>query len=139
MGDTHDQPEHAGSCCCGAVRFRMRGPLGTFSHCHCVDCRKTHGAGFASYVGVRRARFAWVQGEPDLGSHATETGTRRTFCRRCGSSLICTVGSEPDEVYVAAATLDTPLEARPEYHIFVRSRLPWVDLADGLPQHREFA
>jgi hypothetical protein len=141
MTTTTDDTEqaHEGSCCCGRVRFRMRGPYGTFSHCHCTDCRKTHGAAFASYIGVRRSRLEFLQGGSELGSFTTETGTRRQFCRHCGSSLTCTVSSEPDEIYVATGTLDTPLSLKPEYHIFIRSRVPWFDPHDGLPQHREFA
>ena len=42
-------------------------------------------------------------------------------------------------IYIAAGTLDTPLRLKPEYHIFIRSQVPWLDLHDGLPQHREFA
>ena len=130
---------HEGSCCCGRVRFRMQGPFGTFSHCHCTDCRKSHGAAFATYIGVGRARFRFLQGEGEVGSFTTATGTRRGFCRNCGSSLTGTVASEPDMIYIAAGTLDTPLRLKPEYHIFIRSQVPWLDLHDGLPQHREFA
>ncbi len=130
---------HEGSCCCGRVRFRMQGPFGSFSHCHCTDCRKSHGAAFASYIGVSQARFSFLKGASEVGSHTTETGTERSFCRHCGSSLTSTVASEPDNLYVAAATLDTPLRRKPEYHIFIRSKVPWLDLHDGLPQYREFA
>jgi hypothetical protein len=130
---------HEGSCCCGRIRYRLRGPFGSFSHCHCTDCRKTHGAAFATYLGVERARFELVRGGEGLSGHTTETGTRRNFCRDCGSSLTCTVAAEPDTVYVAAGTLDTPLRLAPEYHIFVRSKVPWLDLNDGLPQHREYS
>ncbi len=130
---------HEGSCCCGRVRFRMQGPFGSFSHCHCTDCRKSHGAAFATYIGVRLARFTFLQGEAEVGSFTTQTGTRRSFCRQCASNLTGTVAGEPDELYVAAATLDTPLRRKPEYHIFIRSKVPWIELRDGLPQHREFA
>ncbi len=130
---------HQGSCCCGRVRFQVQGPFGTFSHCHCTDCRKTHGAAFASYIGIGRARLAFLQGESEMGGFTTETGTRRNFCRQCGSTLTCTVTAEPDMVYVATGTFDTPLRLRPEYHIFIRSKVPWLELHDGLPQHREYA
>ena len=130
---------HEGSCCCGRVRYRMQGPYGTFSHCHCTDCRKTHGAAFATYIGVPCARFSFLAGESEVAGHMTETGTRRTFCRHCGSTLTGTVASEPDNIYVAAGTLDTPLRLKPEYHIFLRSKAPWIEIQDGLPQHQEFA
>ena len=127
-----------GSCCCGAVRYTLRGPFGSFTHCHCVDCRKSSGAAFASFLGVDRSRFAWRQGAEDVAGFTTETGTRREFCRRCGSTLTGTVGDEPENIYITAASLDTPLSVRPDYHIFVRSKVPWLDVHDGLPQKREY-
>jgi len=133
------QDVHEGSCCCGRVRYRMQGPYGTFTHCHCTDCRKTHGAAFATYLGVAGARFSFLKGEAEIASHTTPTGTRRNFCRQCGSSVTASVASEPENVYVAAGTLDTPLHQKPEYHIFIRSRVPWLDLGDGLAQHQMFA
>ncbi|PYS95038.1 MAG: GFA family protein [Acidobacteria bacterium] len=134
-----EEEVHEGSCCCGRVRFRVTGPFGTFSHCHCTDCRKSHGAAFASYIGVARARFTFLEGESEVAGFTAETGTRREFCRHCGSSLTGSVTSEPDNVYIAAGTFDTPLRLKPEYHIFIRSKVPWLDLHDGLPQHREFS
>jgi hypothetical protein len=130
---------HEGSCCCGRVKYRMQGPYGTFSHCHCTDCRKTHGAAFATYIGVERERFGFLKGESDISGHTTDAGTRRNFCRHCGSSLTCTVTSEPDTIYVAAGTLDTPLRLKPEYHIFLRSKVPWIEIQDDLPQHQTYS
>ena len=96
-------------------------------------------AAFATYLGVGCARFSVVKGEEEVGSFTVANGTRRTFCRHCGSSLTGTVTSEPENIYITAATLDTPLHLKPESHIFIRSKVPWLDLHDGLPQHREFA
>jgi hypothetical protein len=129
---------HEGSCCCGRVKYRMQGPYGTFSHCHCTDCRKTHGAAFATYIGVESARFSFLKGESEVAGHTTQPGTRRNFCRHCGSTLTCTVTSEPKNVYVAAGTLDTPLALKPEYHIFMRSKVPWIELHDDLPKHQAY-
>ncbi len=128
-----------GSCVCGQVRFRAAGPFGSFSHCHCTDCRKSHGAAFATYLGAGRARLTWLRGAENLSGWTTETGTRREFCSTCGSNILCTVRSEPENVYIPAAVFDTRLDRKPEYHIFVRSRVPWFDIRDGLPQHKEFA
>ncbi len=130
---------HRGSCLCGRVTYEIKGAIGPMSNCYCTDCRKSHGAAFASYIGVERKRLTFLQGESELGEFTTETGTRRNFCRRCGSSLTGTVKSEPDTIYLAAGTFDTPLRLKPEYHIFIRSKAPWLDLHDGLPQHQEFA
>ena len=128
-----------GSCLCGGVRYRFIGPPGGMWHCHCTDCRKAHGAAFSSSVQVDRRRFSVVAGEDLLRTYEAETGTRRRFCGACGSKISCTIASEPDSVYVMAATLDTRLEARAVAHIFVRSKVPWYEIRDGLPQHQTYS
>ena len=125
---------YEGSCLCGRVRYRATGPLGEFGNCHCTDCQKSHGAAFASYIEVPRQRFTIVQGENHLQAYQAESGARRLFCRTCGAKII----SESDAweaVYVSAGTLDTPLDQKLTYHIWVRSKAPWYEICDGLPQH----
>ncbi|KSR17162.1 methyl-accepting chemotaxis protein [Pseudomonas aeruginosa] len=41
-----------GSCLCGALHYRLSSPPHALSHCHCGQCRKAHGAAFASYGSV---------------------------------------------------------------------------------------
>jgi hypothetical protein len=135
---TEVEKDGAGSCVCGRVQYRARGPFGSMTHCHCTDCRKSHGAAFATYVGVAAGQFTLTRGAEELSGWTTEAGTRRNFCRVCGSNISCTVAPEPEMVYIAVATFDTPLDRRPESHIFVRSRVPWFEIQDGLPQHQAY-
>jgi hypothetical protein len=129
---------YEGSCFCRKVRYRVAGALGSMSNCHCTDCRKSHGAAFATYIDVPRRQFAFLQGEDELQTYRAETGTQRSFCRTCGSVVICFTDSDKEMLEVAAATLDTPIHKRPEYHIFVRSKVPWFDIQDGRPQHQTY-
>ena len=39
--------------------------------------------------------------------------------------------------HCTTCTLDEPERLPPEDHTWTRSRLPWIRLADGLPEHRE--
>ena len=41
----------------------------------------------------------------------------------------------PDEVDITTCSLDDPEALTPEDHIYTRSRLRWVVLGDGLPEH----
>ncbi len=76
-----------GSCHCGRVRYRAVAPFGEMTNCHCTDCRKSHGAAFATYIEVPRERFSYVQGEGELHSFQAESGLQRYFCRNCGSII----------------------------------------------------
>jgi hypothetical protein len=128
-----------GSCFCGKVRYRVAGPLGVMSNCHCTDCRKSHAAAFATYIDAPRKDFAFLQGEDHLATFEAPSGTKRSFCRTCGSIVVCFVDSDPKTIEIAAATLDTPFDKRPEYHIFVRSKVAWYDIQDGRPQHQAYS
>jgi len=41
---------HSGGCACGKVRFEARGEPYRVGMCHCLTCRKVHGAPFNFYV-----------------------------------------------------------------------------------------
>ncbi len=126
---------YEGSCHCGRVRYRAVGPWGFMEHCHCTGCRKSHGAAFATYIQLPRARFTLLQGKDQIRIYEAESGTKRSMCQTCGSCITSHGDSEPGSVYVAAGTLDTPLEQKADAHIFVRSKAPWYEILDDVPQH----
>jgi hypothetical protein len=41
--------------------------------------------------------------------------------------------SRPDVRFVRGGTLDDPSLARPDVHIFTRSKLPWVTIPEAVP------
>ena len=126
---------YLGSCLCGATRFSVRGPLGTMSHCHCTDCRKAHSAAFATFISMRREHVTWTSGGDQRGRHTAGSGAIRSFCPGCGSLLTWERPGD-EEIDLAAALFDTPVEARPRDHLFVRSKVSWYEIQDGLPQHQ---
>lgn len=130
---------YEGSCQCRRVRYRVVGPWGAVNHCHCTDCQKMHGAAFATYVQTTRARLTWIKGKKQLQMHQVESGTQKWFCRTCGSIILNGSEQEPQRVWMAVGTLDTPLEVKDQCHIFVRSKAPWYEIRDGLPQHATFS
>ena len=54
------QTTHKGSCFCGRVRYEIKGPIGPMSNCHCTDCRKSHGAAFATYIDVAKGALTFL-------------------------------------------------------------------------------
>ena len=133
---TTDEPTFEGSCFCRKVRYNIRGSIGPMDHCHCVDCRKSHGAAFATYVAVPRDGFRFVSGEDHLTTYAAESGTTRSFCRTCGTIVICRWSDGGREgMQISASTLDTPSGLKPASHSFIRSKDDWFDITYRLPQY----
>ena len=127
-----------GSCLCGTVRYRIDGVVDHASHCHCSQCRKAHGAAFASYGHVRYADFRVTTGAEAIASYQASPHAIRTFCRRCGSNLQWRPTGNAEYFALALGTLDDDPAVRPERHIFVGSKAPWYTIEDDLPQFAEY-
>ena len=126
-----------GGCLCGNIRYEVRGPVGLVNNCHCIMCRKAHGAAFATYGRVKSEDFTLLSGADDLGSYQSSPPVTRTFCKKCGSSLQFIVIDRPEIFGLALGTLDDDPGVRPSKHIFVDSKAPWFEISDDLPQHAE--
>ena len=115
------QTTHRGSCLCGRVTFEVKGPIGPMSNCHCTDCRKSHAAAFATYIDVPKDTFTFTKGEEHLQTYKVASGTKRSFCRSCGTIVTCWSDGENKFLEISASALDTPTDLKPVYHGFVRS------------------
>jgi hypothetical protein len=104
-----------GGCLCGDVRITATGRPYRVGLCHCLDCRKHHGAlFFAAAIFPREA--VTVEGEP-----ADYQG--RCFCPRCGSSVFA---RSNDEIEVHLGTLDAPDQLMPTYENWTVRREAWL-------------
>lgn len=124
-----------GHCECGRISYEVDGEITDFSHCHCSQCRRLHGAAFATFAGVAKRDFRYVSGEASLKKYASSAGHDRVFCAECGSDIMVAVDSEPDDLYLCMGTVNGD-PARPAgYHIYVGSKAPWHEINDDLPQY----
>ena len=115
----------AGGCLCGAVRFVVEGRPFRVGICHCLDCRKHHGALFhASAIFPESA--VTISGE--VGDYRG-----RCFCPLCGSSVFSRSG---DEVEINLASLDAPDQFVPTYELWTIRREAWLP-PFPLSQHYE--
>ncbi len=127
-----------GSCLCGAVSYRFRGPAYVFQYCHCSRCRKFTGSAHASNIIVKPENFEWLGGEDQVGrfEHPEAKHYATCFCQRCGSSLPW-ISKTGVSVMIPAGTLDEDPGIRPTQNIHWQDRAPWrVDPGD-LPQYDE--
>ena len=123
-----------GHCECGSVRFEADSEITEFSHCHCSQCRRLHGAAYATFAGVTRAAFRYVAGEEEVTTYVSSERNDRKFCGICGSTILVDAKDEPEYLYLSMSAVegDPP---RPEgYHAWVGSRAPWHEINDGLEQ-----
>lgn len=110
-----------GGCLCGQLRFVAVGRPYRVGICHCLDCRKNHGALFhASAIFPAAA--------------VTVTGTAgayqgRFFCPVCGSPVYGVFG---DEIGVNLGALDRVEAFRPTYELWTVRREGWLPAFEGV-------
>jgi hypothetical protein len=123
-----------GGCLCGRVRFEIGLPTLFCAHCHCSMCRKNHGAGFVTWVGVPYARFRITSGEEFLRRYDSSDHGWRRFCAECGSSMLCESSTHAGHIDVALGSLDSEIDRAPSVHVFADDRAGFVNIDDGLPR-----
>lgn len=116
----------SGRCHCGTVRFVARFPSRFVAHCHCASCRRAHGAAFVTWVGFPSAQVTITHGAGDLATHESSPGTRRRFCRRCGTKLFFESTRWPGETHVVLAAFDDPVDREPGGHAFASEHVAWL-------------
>jgi hypothetical protein len=124
-----------GSCACGRVRYELRGELvGPVGYCHCWQCRKHSGSSFGTTAAVKGSELRVVAGEELLSSWQSSPGIHRFFAGCCGSPIYKRRDDFPALLGLRLGTLDSDPGRTVEEHIFVGSKVPWVEIRDGLPQ-----
>jgi hypothetical protein len=125
-GATPSVGEARGACHCGQVRFVARFPSRFCCHCHCASCRRAHGAAFVTWIGFPSDQVTLEAGAADLAVHVSSPGTRRSFCRRCGTKLFFESERWPGETHVALACFDDPVDRAPSGHAFFDEHVAWI-------------
>lgn len=120
---------HSGGCLCGKVRLLATGAPRRVGICHCLDCRKHHGAlFFAAAIYLKDA--VEIEG-------STRDYKGRHFCPDCGSSVFARYD---DEVEIHLGSLDAPDQFIPTYEAWTERRERWLpdfSLANSFARNRE--
>ena len=115
---------HEAGCLCGAVRVVAEGAPYRVGLCHCLDCRKHHGALFHASAIFPEAAVT-VEGE-------VRGYEGRFFCPRCGSPVF---GQSGDEIEVNLGSFDAPDRFRPSYELWTVRRESWLPEFPGLRRY----
>ncbi len=121
-------PTHTATCLCGAVTLTATGEPYRVGICHCLDCRKHHGALFGAWA-IFPEMAVTITGD-------TQNFRGRHFCPRCGSSVFA---RSEDEIEVSLGALDAIGAFQPTYELWTVRREPWLPafpLAHSYPHNR---
>ncbi|MEX5729842.1 hypothetical protein Ga0609869_003195 [Rhodovulum iodosum] len=117
-----------GSCLCGAVRYRVSGPLRPVIACHCTQCRKTSG----HHVAATSAPRENVEIEGAVTWYASSQSARRGFCGTCGSNLFWDGPGE--NLGVFAGSFDGDPGVRLAGHIFCADKGAYYEIEGDTPR-----
>ena len=124
----------SGRCFCGAVTWRLEGPVRWAAICHCEDCRRAASADHVSWLGAATADLSWAG---PRRAYRSSAHARRTACATCASPMSFESDEIPDQTCLYAASLDDPSWYRPSTHLYWSERVAWSAVSDDLPKHDE--
>jgi hypothetical protein len=101
---------------CGAIRYKVNGPLRDVIACHCGQCRRTSGH-FVAATAARPENLVLSE-DKGLRWYQSSKTARRGFCQDCGSSVFYAPESG-DRISIAAGTLDDSSALKIAAHIYV--------------------
>ncbi|MGI9261204.1 MAG: GFA family protein [Woeseiaceae bacterium] len=119
------------------MTFEVDGEVEDFSHCHCSQCRRLHGAAYGSFAGVFRSAFRYSSGDDKIKSYWSSEKNERIFCGNCGSNIMVISNTDPDYYYLSMSAIDGDPAIPTAYHIWVASKAPWHDIVDDLKKYDE--
>ncbi len=121
-----------GSCLCGAVRFRVDGPLRDVIACHCNQCRKQTGH-FCAATNAADDDLT-IDGQDNITWFHASPEARRGFCKHCGSSLFWKPGHS-ENTSILAGSLNHKSGVKLTSHIYVADKGDYYELEDDLPKY----
>jgi hypothetical protein len=113
------------------VRFTVTGEPENVRLCHCRLCQKAMGAPvFARALFPQSA----IRLEGETERFPTSERLSRVFCPKCGTRVMAE-RADGSFAGLPLTLFDDPDGWAVECHMFTSTKVPWLVLGDGLPQH----
>ena len=130
-----------GSCLCGDISYEISQNVGDIAHCHCIKCRKAHGAAFSSVAKIEDQNFLLRDESQYLKSYESSEGKHRHFCSNCGSQIYAK-RDNTDFIILRLGTLNDESMVGSQYqetkHIWLAEKACWYELHSDLEEQKEF-
>lgn len=125
-----DTTGRTGGCFCGAVRYRVNGPLRGIVNCHCTQCQKLNG-NFGAHSKANSNDIEVID-DRYLIWYQISDQARRGFCGRCGSPLFWEARGQSG-TGIIAGSLDHSDDLETIGHIFVSEKAEYYEIDDRIP------
>jgi hypothetical protein len=132
------QQEHQGSCLCGAVKYKVKGPFLRFFFCHCSRCRRSTGTAHAANIFTRAGNVSFVSGEEKVKRFDLPEATQfsRAFCTECGAPVPY-LSRDGKVNVVPAGSLTNFDERKVDANVHWDSRAAWYEAGLAAPRKTE--
>ena len=114
----------SGGCLCGAVRFQASGAPDRVGLCHCLVCRKHHGAVFF-------AAAIFPEGSVTVSGQTSQFQDRH-FCPTCGSSVF---SKSVGEIELHLGAMDESDRFSPDYELWTYRKESWLGDFDNVKSY----
>jgi hypothetical protein len=84
-----------------------------------------------TYIGVADGKWRWTGKTPKVFN--SSPGVERTFCENCGTPLSFRSEKMSSIMHLYVSAMEEPDKFIPTLHVAFEEKLPWLNLADGLP------
>lgn len=123
-----------GGCLCGNIRYELKSEPKATVVCHCTHCQKASGSAFSTNIVAARPDIEFTGGAMAVYDDKAESGNilKRSFCPKCGSSIMSESSGRPGFAVLKVGTLDDVSAVKPSAQIWTRSAQPWVTFATEL-------
>ncbi len=132
-----DEKSATGGCLCGRIRYEAEGEPIIRGMCLCRMCQKWSGTGAGMGVQYPMAAIRFTRGQPKI--YPSSAIFERSFCDRCGSSLMTRYlvpPYGPDQAMLWLGTFDHPKRfPGPQFYFGIEGHLEaWLSLDERLPR-----
>lgn len=129
-----------GKCACGAVHYRLTSAPMFVHCCHCLDCQRQTGSAFVLNALIETDRIDVQSGKMAPVRVPADSGRPHDIyrCVLCQTAMWSDYGGRPKLRFVRVGTLADPSALKPDVHIYTRSKLPWVQIPEGVPVFAEY-
>jgi len=121
-----------GSCLCGNVQFSISTPVKWCGHCHCTRCRRSHGAGFVTWVGIEKGNFSVTKGGNKIKWYHSSKKSQYGFCTNCGSSVLFKSTKWKNEIHITLGNNEENHNIVPTAHGYFDTHVDWAPFDDNL-------